>query len=62
MRSDFRFHIHPDRAVDRFIRSAGFARRYRRGGFLWQTVLYRRTDGASVDAPLAPHRIFPPGG
>lgn len=41
-RSDFRFHIHPDRAVDRFIRSAGFERRYRRGGFLWQTVLYRR--------------------
>jgi len=41
-RSDFRFHIHPDRAVDRFIRSAGFERRYRHGGFLWQTVLYRR--------------------
>ena len=41
-RSDFRFHIHPDRAVDRFIRAAGFERRYRRGGFLWQTVLYRR--------------------
>ena len=41
-RSDFRFHIHPDREVDRFIRSAGFERRYRRSGFLWQTVLYRR--------------------
>ena len=41
-RSDFRFHIHPDRAVDRFIRRAGFEHRYRRGGFLWQTVLYRR--------------------
>jgi len=48
MRSDFRFHIHPDRAVDRLIRSAGFERRYRRGGFLWQTVLYRRADGAPV--------------
>lgn len=43
-RSDFRFHIHPDRAVDDFIRSAGFERRYRRGGLLWQTVLYRRVS------------------
>lgn len=42
MRSDFRFYVHPDRAVDRLIRSAGFERRYRRGGLIWQTVLYRR--------------------
>ena len=42
-RSDFRFHVHPDRAVDRLIRSAGFERRYRRGGLIWQTVLYRST-------------------
>lgn len=48
-RSDFRFHIHPDRAVDRFIRSAGFERRYRRGGLIWQTVLYRR-NGALAQA------------
>lgn len=46
-RSDFRFHIHSDRAVDQFIRSAGFERRYRRGGFLWQTVLYRRLTPAT---------------
>jgi predicted TPR repeat methyltransferase len=45
-RSDFRFHIHPDRAVDRLIRSAGFERRYRRGGLIWQTVLYRRIADA----------------
>lgn len=44
MRSDFRFHIHPERAVDRLIRSEGFERRYRRSGLIWQTVLYRRAD------------------
>ena len=42
-RSDFRFHIHPDRAVDLLIRDAGFERRYRRGGLIRQTVLYRRS-------------------
>ncbi len=45
-RSDFRFHIHPDRAIDAFIRDAGFERRYLRRGFLWQTVLYARPDPA----------------
>lgn len=49
MRSDFRFHVHPDRAVDAFIRSVGFDRRYRRRGLIWQTVVYRR-----VAAPPAP--------
>jgi predicted TPR repeat methyltransferase len=42
LRSDFRFHIHPDRAVDRLVREHGLTRRYRRGGLIWQTVLYRR--------------------
>jgi SAM-dependent methyltransferase len=42
-RNDFRFHIHPDRAVDRLIREAGFERRYRRAGMIWQTVVYRRS-------------------
>ena len=42
LRSDFRFHIHPDRAVDAHIRAAGFKRRYHHGWFLWQTVLYTR--------------------
>lgn len=48
MRRDFRFHVHPDRAVDARIRSAGFERRHRRAGLFWQTVVYRRVSGPSL--------------
>lgn len=42
-RSDFRAYVHPDRAVDRAIREAGFRRTYHHSGFVWRTVVYRRT-------------------
>lgn len=45
---DFRIHVHPPRAVDARIRSAGFERRHRHVGLLWQTVVYRRV----TDPPL----------
>ena len=41
-RTNYRIHIHSDRAVDAFIRESGFERRYRRGRLLWQTVVYER--------------------
>ena len=47
-RTNYRIHIHSDRAVDAFIRESGFERRYRRGRLLWQTVLYERVR--AVDA------------
>lgn len=46
LRSDFRIHVHPERAIDSLIRASGFERRYHRAGFIWQTVLYRRVAKA----------------
>jgi SAM-dependent methyltransferase len=40
--SRFRLHIHSSRAIDAFIRDAGFVPRHQRGRFLWRTVLYER--------------------
>lgn len=58
MRTDFRFHVHPDRAVDARIRSAGFERRHRHAGLLWQTVVYARVPRPTLPAdrssPRAP--------
>lgn len=60
LRADFRFHVHPDRAVDARIRSAGFERRHRHAGLLWQTVVYRRVPGATPAADPPSPRAAPP--
>jgi SAM-dependent methyltransferase len=41
-RSDFRLHVHPDAVVEALVRDAGFERRYRHAGWVWQTVVYAR--------------------
>lgn len=41
-RQSFRFHVHPNRAVERRIRAAGFQLVHRHRGAIWQTLAYRR--------------------
>jgi magnesium-protoporphyrin O-methyltransferase len=42
MRQSFRVYVHPERAIDARIRSAGFERRLHHRGWVWQTVVYER--------------------
>ena len=41
-RSDFRIHVHAEAVVEQLVRGAGFERRYRHAGWVWQTVVYAR--------------------
>ena len=41
-RSDFRLHVHADAVVEQLVRAAGFERRFRHAGWVWQTVVYAR--------------------
>lgn len=41
-RSNFRIHVHSQEVVERLIGAAGFERRYRHAGWVWQTVVYAR--------------------
>lgn len=47
-RQSFRFHVHPERAVDARIRAAGFEPLLDERGLAWQTVLYRRVGSAGA--------------
>lgn len=42
-RQSYRGYIHPVRSIDAAIRSTGFETVYLRRGWIWQTVVYRRT-------------------
>lgn len=46
LRKSFRVYVHPERAIDRRVRGAGFERRTHHRGWLWQTVVYERTEAA----------------
>jgi magnesium-protoporphyrin O-methyltransferase len=43
-RSDWRIHVHAQQVVEQLIDEAGFERRYRHTGWLWQTLVYARTS------------------
>lgn len=41
-RSEFRVHVHPQRTIDRILRSAGWRPRYHHVGWIWQTAVWER--------------------
>ena len=53
---NFRFYIHPERAIDARIRDHGFAPIVHRRGLSWQTVLYARSGSVEGAGASAPHR------
>ena len=46
LRRSFRGYVHPERAIDDRVHSAGFETRVHHRGWLWQTVVYERTRTA----------------
>jgi len=41
-RNEFRVHVHPQRMIERILRSAGWRPRYHHAGWIWQTAVWER--------------------